>query len=110
MLVRMLKAIGANEVEEAANGHTALAQIEGRPKYDLVLCDHHMPEMNGLELLGQLRAREETKGLPFIVVSCEVEPTLMRRALELGATHYMEKPISDDDLRRKIEAAFKRLH
>jgi two-component system chemotaxis response regulator CheY len=109
-LVRMLKGMGVREVEEATNGRTALAQIESRPKYDLILCDHHMPECTGLELLGQLREREDYKDLPFIVVSCEVEPAIMVRALKLGAAHYLPKPVSDEDLRRKIEAVLGRLH
>jgi len=80
------------DVLEAENGRDAL-QIFHEQHSDVILCDLHMPIMNGLELLNQLRA--EGADVPFIVVSGAGVVHDAVEALRLGAWDYVVKPITD---------------
>ena len=91
------------EVREATNGRSGLAQIEARSP-DVVLSDLMMPEMDGYELLRRVRANAAWASIPFIVLSARGEEEAVQRALELGATAYLRKPVDIPDLLRAIRA------
>src|SRR4030095_1884998 len=67
MLARRLMRLG-HQVKTAANGRLALDELRIRP-YDLLLLDIQMPEMNGYEVLEQLKADPALRALPVIVLS-----------------------------------------
>jgi two-component system, chemotaxis family, chemotaxis protein CheY len=100
---RTLKELGY-EVREAGNGKEALRVMEAeKATVDLVLADWNMPEMNGLELLKQLRLDPELASLKIIMVTTENELDHMVWALEAGANEYVMKPFTKDILREKLE-------
>jgi two-component system chemotaxis response regulator CheY len=70
---------------------------------DLVLADWNMPEMNGLDLLKQLRQDPELASLKVIMVTTETELDNMVSALEAGANEYVMKPFTKDILTEKLE-------
>ncbi len=100
---RTLKELGY-EVCEAGNGKEALKVMEAeKAAVNLVLADWNMPEMNGLELLKQLRLDPELGSLKILMVTTENELDHMVSALAAGANEYVMKPFTKDILREKLE-------
>ena len=103
ILGRILKELGY-EVCEAGNGKEALKVMESqKAAVNLVLADWNMPEMNGLELLKQLRQDPDLASLKVIMVTTETELDHVVSALEAGANKYVMKPFTRDILREKLE-------
>lgn len=94
------------EVQEAANGKDALEIIEAhKASVTLILVDWNMPEMNGLDLLKQLRQNPELSSLVAIMVTSEIEMDCIAQALEAGANEYVMKPFTKDIIVGKIQLA-----
>lgn len=92
------------EVLEAANGIEALRVIAANgPDVALALVDWNMPEMNGLELLKQLRQDPALSALSVVMVTTEAELGHMTSAMEAGANEYVMKPFTKEILREKLE-------
>jgi two-component system, chemotaxis family, chemotaxis protein CheY len=103
ILGRTLRELGY-EVCEAGNGKEALKVMAAeKTTVNLVLADWNMPEMNGLELLKELRQDPELASLKVIMVTTETELDHMVSALEAGANEYVMKPFTKDILREKLE-------
>ena len=103
ILAKTLKEIGF-EVREAANGSEALEVIEAeKTAVKLVLADWNMPEMNGMDLLKQLRQNPQLSSLVVVMVTTETELDQMAAALEAGANEYVMKPFTKDILVEKLE-------
>jgi len=94
------------EVITAANGYDGLALAEDH-KPDLILLDLRMPEMDGMEVLEQLRESENTQDIPVIVLTGISEKNQIREALDKGINYYIVKPFECQDLISKIELAIK---
>jgi len=103
------------EVETAASGEEGLERIHGG-NYDLILLDHNMPGMTGMELLRLLRATHSSMELPVVMLTAQSDSAHVVRALELGADDYLVKPVDLDVAvarirtqlsRRRAEAALK---
>ena len=94
------------DVISANNGASALAQIY-REQPDIVLLDLNIPEVNGYEVLRELRHAATTKNLPVILLT-GVPPTEGEQtAVELGANHYVTKPWNLASLRAVIRVAMR---
>ena len=94
-------------VEEAVDGHEALARVaEGRP--DVVLLDWMLPTLSGIEVCRQLRRRPATRDLPIIMVTARTEDQDAVRALDIGADDYVAKPFAMDSLLARIRALLRR--
>lgn len=103
ILGKILKGLGF-DVLEASNGREALELIDvEKTAVTLVLADWNMPEINGLELLKQLRQRPELASLVVVMVTTETELDQMSAALEAGANEYIMKPFTKDILVEKLE-------
>jgi two-component system chemotaxis response regulator CheY len=104
VILRRILAEMGYEVCEAGNGVEALQLIEAeRPELDLALLDWNMPEMNGLELLKQLRQNSELSALKVVMVTTEAELGHMVTALEAGANEYVMKPFTKEILQQKLD-------
>jgi two-component system sensor histidine kinase/response regulator len=94
------------------NGFLVIAATDGleglamarRENPDLILTDVAMPGMDGFELIKALRADEQTRSIPIIVLSASVEPERMRLAMDLGAEDFMVKPFTEDQVLGSIRA------
>ncbi|MDT8395301.1 MAG: response regulator [bacterium] len=93
-------------VHQADNGHQALELIAGH-RYDLVLADIIMPEMDGLEMLGHIRKR--LPSLPVIMITSSRDVTHCINAMRLSVTDYILKPVDFDDLETRIALAFMKI-
>jgi two-component system chemotaxis response regulator CheY len=96
-----LREIGM-EVVEAANGVTALEQLQLFPDVNLALLDWNMPEMNGFELLCNIRAQRCFDAMKILMVTSESEGTQVTRALNAGANEYLMKPFGKEILIAKL--------
>ena len=101
----LLKQIGFQDVDDAANGATALAKLRGR-KYGLVISDWNMEPMTGYELLKEVRADPSLGRIPFIMVTAESKTANVIAAKKAGVNNYIVKPFNAQTLRRKIESVF----
>jgi two-component system chemotaxis response regulator CheY len=90
-------------VFEAGDGQQALDLLRLH-HVNLVLSDINMPNMDGIELLRALRASAEWQHLPVILITTEGSPAKVAQAVELGATSYIRKPFTSDQLRDKLSA------
>jgi two-component system phosphate regulon response regulator PhoB len=94
-------------VRTAADGAEALRAIESeRP--DLVVLDWMLPGMSGLEVLAELRRREETRNLPVILLTARGEATDRIEGLRQGADDYVTKPFSPQELVLRVAAVLRR--
>jgi two-component system chemotaxis response regulator CheY len=105
ILARTLRELSF-EVREAANGREALALLEAEPNgVQLVLADWNMPEMDGLELVKQLRRNPALASTIVVMVTTETELDKMTAALEAGANEYVMKPFTPAILAEKLQLA-----
>lgn len=106
MTKRMLHDIGITQVFTAQNGVEALqllGSFDGENIVDLVLCDWNMPEMDGMELLRQIRTCEPD--LLFIMVTGQANYSAVAEAKAFGVNGFIKKPFSLDELRGKLKVA-----
>ena len=106
-ILRALKQLGLIQIEEAANGREALARI-GAENFDLMLLDIEMPEMNGMQVLQELRANDMIRNLPVIVISGGVDTEDAVQCIELGAEDYLPKPFSPVLLRARLHTTLEK--
>ena len=92
---------GGNDILEAENGREALEVVLAQQP-DLVLSDWNMPEMSGMELLEDLKARDIR--VPFGFVTAEGTPEMRRLAAQAGARFVVVKPFTADDLQAAIDS------
>jgi CheY-like chemotaxis protein len=82
----------------AYDGKEALQQLKDNHDVDLVLLDMNMPRMNGLELLEAMKADQEMKKIPVVLVTTEGSDEQTQRGLEAGAAAYVKKPFKNEEL------------
>lgn len=85
------------DVVEGNNGRDALAQSEGKA-VDLVVTDLNMPEMDGITLIKQLRAKPAFKFVPILMLTTESQDAKKQEGKAAGATGWMTKPFNPDQL------------
>lgn len=92
------------KVITASNGFEALAAAEDA-KPDLIVLDIMMPEMNGFEVLDNLRKKDSTVGIPVIMLTGVSEMIKKKEALDKGITYYINKPFDYQQLISKVKMA-----
>jgi two-component system KDP operon response regulator KdpE len=90
-------------VFEAVDGKTAIDELTNTP--DLIILDLGLPDVQGLELLREIRARKE--GTPIVVLSSRADEAAKVRALDLGADDYVTKPFGMNELLARLRAALR---
>jgi two-component system chemotaxis response regulator CheY len=101
----LLKQIGFENVDEAANGAEALDKIEKR-QYGLIISDWNMEPMTGFQLLQKVREFKDRDDIPFIMVTAESKTDNVVAARKAGVNHYIVKPFNAMTLKAKIDAVF----
>jgi CheY-like chemotaxis protein len=94
------------QIFEAANGQEGLATAE-REKPDLVLLDVTMPVMDGMTMLGQLRANPGFKSTPVIMLTAEFAQENIARADSLGISGYIAKPFKEQIVADKVNSVMR---
>jgi two-component system chemotaxis response regulator CheY len=99
----LLRQLGYEQVEEAADGASALVKLREKP-FSLVISDWNMEPMSGLELLREVRADPALAALPFIMVTAEARASKIAEAQRAGVSGYIIKPFGAEALNLKIAA------
>jgi two-component system chemotaxis response regulator CheY len=92
LIVYALARIKNLTVSEADNGVAGLKKL-ATERFDLIITDINMPLMDGLKLVRRIRSDERYKDVPIIVITTEGTSEDRQRAMALGATAYITKPI-----------------
>ncbi len=106
LLTRNLELMG-HSVAAAANGRAALEMLRREP-FDLLLLDLEMPEMNGFEVLEQLRRDLALRDIPVLVTSSLEGLDNVVRSIELGAEDYLPKPVNVVLLKARVGASLEK--
>ncbi len=94
------------ETYTAMDGRDGVRKALAAPP-DLIVCDMMMPNMNGQEVLAELRQHSETASVPFIFLTAVDSRTTVRESMNLGADDYLYKPFQIDDLLNSVSARLK---
>ena len=101
IVINSLQRIGFTEVVEAGDGREALDQFDASVKF--VITDWNMPNMNGIDLARSLRARDDGKAVPILMVTTRSVREDIVAAVEAGVNNYIVKPFTPQVLKEKID-------
>jgi putative two-component system response regulator len=107
LLTRTLLQKGSYAVEEAGDGLEALERLRVTEHVGLVVVDLNMPNMDGLELIWEMRAGESSD-VPVIVVTGETDEVLEAKLIEEGADDYVRKPLDPRLFLARVAATMRR--
>jgi two-component system, chemotaxis family, chemotaxis protein CheY len=94
------------QVFEAGDGNEALEVLKAQTTVGLVLSDINMPKMDGLEFLSKVRAEPAWQNLPIVMVSTEGTQAKVLEAVERGASGYVRKPFTAEQIKEKLAVFF----
>ncbi len=97
----LLKEIGFEHAEAAEDGGVALEMLK-KSKFDFVITDILMPNMNGFELLTAIKADESLRQIPVLMVTAEARKDDIVRSMQGGAAGYIVKPFTRVTLEERI--------
>ncbi len=110
IIKNMLGQIGFENIAEADDGATAWPKIqdaiEAGDPYEFIVSDWNMPDMNGLDLLKNIRDIDSLKDLPFLMITAESEQGNVVIAVKAGVSNFIVKPFSAQVLKEKIDKIF----
>jgi DNA-binding response OmpR family regulator len=103
-LLRLMLVRAGFNVSEAEDGFDALEKVR-KHQPDIILLDVMMPGMDGFSVCQTLRNQETTSRLPIIMLSAKTDLESINEGLRVGATKYLTKPISPEDLTQHVHDA-----
>jgi DNA-binding response OmpR family regulator len=106
-LIRVILERFGFELLPALNVATAVEILRQKPLPDLVLLDMVLPDIDGLELLRQIRETKVFDTLPIIIVSAAVDSDRIRKGLDMGADRYITKPAISHNLLKTVQEVLK---
>lgn len=104
----LLKESGFANADEAEDGAVALRMLQNG-HFDFVVSDINMPNMNGFQLLTEVKKDERLKSLPFLLVTAEARKEDIVLAAQQGASGYIVKPFTKATLEEKVLNILKRM-
>jgi len=105
MIRRSLQDLGFKDVRDKAGAADALAAVKA-DRVHLIVSDYNMPDMDGLQLLEQVRADPVIGKTVFIMLTGSSDRELVQKAAALGVNNYLVKPFAPAALKDKIERVF----
>jgi two-component system sensor histidine kinase RpfC len=116
-VIRKILERAGHEVEVAGNGQEALELLEQNDRFDVVICDMHMPVMGGIEAMKLYRFARPDQRIPFVVLTANATTEARQECEEAGAAGFLTKPVQAqalyqalDELKNTREAAPVELH
>jgi two-component system, chemotaxis family, chemotaxis protein CheY len=104
----LLKEMGCNNADEAEDGVVALQMLK-QGNYDFVVSDINMPNMNGFDLLKAIKADDNLKRLPVLMVTAEARKEDIVLAAQNGAAGYIVKPFTKATLEEKVQKILQKM-
>jgi two-component system chemotaxis response regulator CheY len=101
MIKACLRELGAAKITSTFNGEEAWKIIQNQ-RIDMIVCDWDMPKTTGLELLQLVRSKEETKHIPFLMLTASNEKGRVVSAVEAGVNDYLSKPFKPKELEFRV--------
>lgn len=102
--LKMVRALqGDYQVTQAQGGQEALALLRSQP-FHLVLLDIEMPDVDGFEVLRQMKEESSLRDIPVIVVSGMEDTNSFERCLKMGAVDYIAKPFDLAQLKACVDS------
>ena len=106
LMIKMLGDLGFEKIDTAGDGKEAFQKIidakdEGE-RYDIVFLDWNMPGMYGYDVLRECREIIELGDMAIVMVTAENQKRSVLEAMKVGATSYITKPVSPDELSKKV--------
>ncbi|GGI67450.1 chemotaxis response regulator CheY [Shewanella gelidii] len=108
IIKNLLRDLGFNNTQEADDGNTALPMLQ-KGEFDFVVTDWNMPGMQGIDLLKAIRADDELKHIPVLMVTAEAKREQIIAAAQAGVNGYVVKPFTAATLKEKLDKIFERL-
>lgn len=108
IIKNLLKDLGFTSIQEADDGSTALPMLQ-QGDFDFVVTDWNMPGMQGIDLLRAIRADDNLKHLPVLMVTAEAKKEQIVAAAQAGVNGYVVKPFTAATLKEKLDKIFVRL-
>ena len=108
IIKNLLTDLGFNNTVEADDGNSALVVLRREP-VDLVITDWNMPGMSGIELLRAIRADDQLRTMPVLMVTAEAKREQIIDAAQAGVNGYIIKPFTAQTLEEKLGKIFERL-
>lgn len=103
MVKTSLKHMGFRHFAESPNGYEASKRLK-LMNVDLIICDYDMPEMNGLELLNDVRLSERHKNTSFVMLTANSTADLIHKCISAGVDGYIVKPFQPMGLCKKVNS------
>ena len=104
----LLKELGYSNVDEAEDGAMGLAKLKAN-KFDFVISDWNMPNMDGLTMLQNIRADPALAKMPVLMVTAEAKKENIIAAAQAGANGYVVKPFTAATLDEKLGKIFEKM-
>jgi len=108
IIKNLLRDLGFTNTQEADDGQTALPMLQ-KGNFDFLVTDWNMPGMEGIELLKRVRADENLKTLPVLLVTAEAKKEQIVEAAQAGVNGYIVKPFTSGTLKEKLDKIFERI-
>ena len=103
MEMACLRGIDGVVFTQAASGLEALERLSLKP-FDFVVLDLNMPDISGYEVIEFIRGQDKLRGLPILVVTTRGDEGSRSKAMAAGATRFMTKPFSPEELLREVHS------
>ncbi|MBR2513337.1 chemotaxis response regulator CheY [Halovibrio sp. HP20-59] len=104
----LLKELGFTNVDEAEDGQDALNKLRAG-NFEFVVSDWNMPNLDGLEMLKEIRQDDALKDLPVLMVTAEAKKENIIAAAQAGANGYVVKPFTAATLEEKLNKIFDKM-
>ncbi|HLS41792.1 chemotaxis protein CheY [Alcaligenaceae bacterium 429] len=104
----LLKDLGYENVDEAEDGAMGLEKLRNG-NFDFVVSDWNMPNLDGLEMLKQIRADANLSTMPVLMVTAEAKKENIIAAAQAGASGYVVKPFTAATLEEKLNKIFEKM-
>lgn len=97
-LFRLALSLQGHTVHLAANGLESVAAVKAQEKFDVIIMDIEMPEMNGWDAVREIRTLPQGASVPIIMFTAYGNGVTLKLAQQVGANSVLHKPISPQDL------------
>ena len=108
IIKNLLKDLGYEHVDEAEDGQMGLEKLRNG-NFEFVVSDWNMPNLDGLEMLKQIRADASLSSLPVLMVTAEAKKENIIAAAQAGANGYVVKPFTAATLEEKLNKIFEKM-
>ncbi len=102
VLKRMAMRVFGGDIDIETSSMAAINACHER-KYDLIITDYNMPDLDGISMVSILRYFDEYKRTPILMTSAYSDPAIISKAMRLGINDFISKPVHTEHFRNRIQ-------